>query len=245
MRKGIIFPESWEKIVKENKVIGGERVIAVQELKTVLAEKLKKSLDRFGDREFCLALSGGLDSSVLTALLIELGISFTAITIASGKDHPDVIYAKELAQKFRLDHKVCILGHRRVSKDVYDDLFYIISSFGFQCAICADTADEMLGGYILHRDIPEEKRNIVFENFWQEMIPKHLEPMRHYAKEYDVAVVLPYLAAHNLLRQINMQQRVDNEQGKIILRQLAQKLGVPESIINRRKYGLCSVWEKF
>ena len=156
-----------------------------------------------------------------------------------------MLFAKELAQSFGLEHKVCILGHRRTSREIYADLFYIIGSFGFQCAICADTADELLGGYILHRDAPEEEHRAVFEDFWSELVPKHLESMGHYAKEHNVAVVLPYLAAHNFMRHIALSQRIDNEQGKIILRQLAQKLGVPESIINRRKYGLCSVWERF
>lgn len=255
MRKGIIFPKGWEKIVTENKVVGEEgelRVITVEELETVLVEKLKQSIDRFDGREFCLALSGDIDSFVLAVLLAEQKVKFTAITIAAGRNHQDVIHIKKLARKFKLDyldHKVCILGHRRMTQNIYSDLFYIISSFGFQCAICADAVDEMLGGYILHRDAPEEKRIVVFENFWQKLVPEHLELMRYYAKEYNVAVVLPYLAAHDFLRQIAMPQRVNRGQGKVILRQLAGELGVPKSIINRRKYerkyGLCSVWEKF
>lgn len=246
MEKGIIFPESWRKIVRKGEVVGGElRVVAVGEVKATVLEGLREILALFGGERFCLALSGGLDSSVLAALLTELKAEFTAITIAASKKHPDVTCAKNLARKLKLDHKICLLGHQRTSSDIYDDLFYIISSFGFQYAICADTADEMLGGYISHKEAADSNRKGVFDFFWQDLLGKHLWPMCRYAERHGVAVALPYLAAHDLLRQVSMSQRVDGEQGKIILRQLAQELGVPKALITRRKYGLDSIWEKF
>lgn len=246
-KKGIIFPRNWEGMIKREVVGRKLQVVTTGELEVELEIAMRKSLAEFGDKEFCLALSGGLDSSVLAVLLMEKKVEFTAITIAADRNHPDVIFAKKLAEKFKLDHKVCFLGHQRTSRDVYDDLFYVISNFS-RCVICADAVDEMLGGYVIHRDASEEERKNVFENFWQRLIPEHLRPMNYYAAKHNVMVVLPYLAAYSFLRDIDMSQRVGGGQGKIgkiILRQLARKLGVPESIIDRRKYGLCSVWEKF
>lgn len=253
---GIIYPKNWREVIETTKVIETElRNVGVKEVEVEISTRLVESIDLFGGAQVCLALSGGLDSSVLAVLLKKIGGDFTAITIGSSENHPDIVLAKSIAEQFQLKHLVSILIPPRQSEDIYDDLFGIIAKMGFKKSIHADCIDEMIGGYWEHQrpsmlkeyrgDVIEEKRRWIFEDFWQRLIPEHLQPMDMYASGHGISVALPYLAAHNLLRSVGIEQRVNDFARKIILRELAEELGIPDEIINRKKLGLCSAWDTF
>lgn len=241
--QGIIFPKDWKRILKEKVIEDPLRQVTTEELMAKLLQQLKKCLEAFNGQEFCLALSGGLDSTVLAFLLKNfLNTSFSVITIGRTTEHPDIIFATDVAKILKLSHKVFTLSDLHESKDTYTDLFAAIRQTKYRHSIHADTIDEMQGGYWLHKKNADRK---TFNDYWERLIPEHLNPLMFYSKKCNISVGLPYLAAHDLLRRIEIKQRVDNKQGKILLRQLAIKVGVPEKIINRKKIGLCSVWDKF
>ena len=240
--EGIIFPENWERIMKKEVIEKPSISITVEELEAELIRQLRTCLKFFNGNNFCLALSGGIDSSILAVLLSNfLRVDFTAITIGRI-NHPDILFAELLTEKFRLNHKVSLLFGSQKSDDIYDDLFAVIAQLGFGYSIHADAIDELTGGYWLHRRNANEE---TFQDYWERLTPEHLRPMAFYAERHRVSVGLPYLATHNLLRRITMKQRTANGKGKIILRQLAKKLDIPDEIIDRSKLGLCDVWKEF
>jgi len=244
MRGGIIFPNDWEKILEKDVIEKPSKEITAEELAAKLVAKLRECADTFKGNKFCLALSGGIDSSILAVLLKNfVKVDFTCITI--GKiGHPDIYYAEIMAKRFGLKHRVFFLIGNRKSENIYDDLFWTISQFGFRYSIHADAIDELTAGYWLHRLNAD---NAIFQNYWQRLTPEHLDPMRHHAKQHNVAIGLPYLAAHDILRRLPMYQRATNlnHQGKIILRELARNLDIPDKIIARSKLGLCDIWKEF
>lgn len=255
---GIIFPKDWREIVKTKKVIKKHLItVSTERLEFELKRQLNECLKTFGNNKFCIALSGGLDSSVLAVLLKNLNIDFIAVTIGYGKNHPDIISAKKVTRRFKINHDVYILKNKKISDDIYDDLFAAISTLGFSHSIHGDTVDEMLGGYWLHKDpnsleeiycgtLVEKKRKLIFQDYWRRLILEHLIPLDFYARKHSVVVGLPYLATHKTLRKVEMSQRANNKkEGKIILKKLATKLHIPDEIINRKKLGLCHVWDTF
>jgi len=247
---GITYPEKWEEIIK-NSVFNEPAQISYGRLKKELIKSLRDSIRPFKNEGFCVALSGGVDSSVLVALLTTINVEFTAVTIGFGKVHKDIVFAKLMQKTFGFKHKIAVLSGERLSVDAYDDLFREISGFGFKNTICADTVDEILGGYWMHRrpevlapDDCADKQAWVFEKIWKDLPKLHLQPMNYYAKKHGITVSLPYLGANKILRKVAINQRVDENNGKIILRELARNIRIPDEIIKRPKLGLCSIWDK-
>jgi asparagine synthetase B (glutamine-hydrolysing) len=249
---GIIYPNNWLDIINNNKVLAGNNIINTRTLLTEIRLRLLESIRQFNNKPFCLALSGGIDSSILATVLVRLNCKFTAVTLGSKENHPDVIHAKILQKKLKFDHKLLILPNLRSSIDEYEDLFSAINRFGFHNVICGDTVDEMLGGYWMHNCVEKDYVNLnpeihkfTYEFLWKDLVKYHLEPMTKYAEKMDVQIALPYLGANDLLRNIDISQRSGISGNKIILRELANDLGVPLEIMNREKLGLCSIWSKY
>lgn len=256
---GIRYPRNWENILQQPVFAENLRIISLGKIRSALInEMMNMYYHVFADvvdKRICLALSGGIDSSILAAFMRLNNMPFTAITLGSGPEHPDIIHAKLLARQFAFEHRVFLPSAAKSGKDVYNDLFLAISSIGFKYAICADAVDEMLGGYWEHINYAKfckdeskndtEKMKWTFERFWSRLAVNHLDPMNHYAEKYGIEVILPYLAINDLLRSTIPSQRVCGEHGKVVLRGLGDQLGLPDEIINRPKLGLCDIWKEF
>ncbi len=258
---GIIHPSDWEKIVRTSSVfvnMEDEKPLNKIGLDFLLQQALLSSIQAFDtNRPIALGFSGGVDSSVLALELTELEAKFTAITLVGHEDHPDLIHANILAKVFEFNqmdfnHIVVIKNMKEKPIDMYSVLFETMKEQGFDQVICGDAIDEILGGYWQHQlpcgthpdpdtDI-EDVRREVFERFWEELYTRHLSMLDYYAKQFGVSVALPYLAAFDRLVRIPMSQRANSTGRKIILRQLAAHLGVPDEIINRPKFGLVNAW---
>ena len=104
MEKGIAYPDDWQEILKQPVVADELRKVTIEQLKQELIERLNQVVKLF-EGEFCLALSGGLDSSVLAVLLHqEIKKDFFCFTIAVNEKHPDIEHAKLLANEFDCEY---------------------------------------------------------------------------------------------------------------------------------------------
>lgn len=257
---GIRYPKNWKEILQQPVFAKNLRKISLGEIRSALINKMVHMyyfvLADAIDKRVCLALSGGIDSSVLAVFMLLNNMPFTAITLGSGPGHPDIVHAELLAKRFGFEHRV-FFSPTVKEEDAYNDLFWTVSSIGFRYAICADAVDEMLGGYWEHLNYAKfcqdesktstdtEKMEWTFEWFWNRLAEKHLDPMNHYAEKYGIDVILPYLAINDVLRSAIPSQRVCDGKGKVILRELGRQLGLPGEIINRPKLGLCDIWKEF
>ncbi|MCX6726036.1 MAG: asparagine synthase-related protein [Candidatus Shapirobacteria bacterium] len=210
-------------------------------------------------------LSGGLDSTLSLALLREsLGSEVKIITFTMGGDkkHPDIKCGRLAAKEFKTEHHEFIptpdeinIGledfkkerpdenlEEAVSKGNFDVylLYKYISSFEPKTVIVHDGIDEQMGGYFLHRkeQLKEGERKENFRSFWQKLKPEHLDGLIK-SNRSRINFLFPYLDKKlvSFIAEIPVEDRVIKEIGKVPLRKIARKLGVPQEIINRPKIG--------
>jgi asparagine synthase (glutamine-hydrolysing) len=125
------------------------------------------------DVDVGVALSGGLDSSLIAVLCKEIKDDVKTFTISNTKDSEDIYYADRLARRYNFDHTEIIIEEvpeienlNYILDYVLDDngggafdnagdlavfLFYKEVSKCVKVILSGDGADELFGGYWMHR----------------------------------------------------------------------------------------------
>lgn len=200
----------------------------------------------------CLALSGGLDSSLLLYFMLDIYATVEVFTIGSSDDHPDIRYSREIVKNFEnernlIRHRIYIptkeeiRGEPSYGKDVEGDkatrLFYRFVRKYTDTIISGDGADEFMAGYYDHQNHPNEE---TYYGHIRQLQKKQLIPLN--GNSGNVRVYLPYLdkSLLYLLCQIPLAEKVNRNERKILIVKMA-KGKIPDSIINRRKIGFCDV----
>lgn len=75
--------------------------ISVEEIAEIIVTNISNAIDCFTDNEISITLTGGMDSRVILACLLKLGIKPNCLTFGSPKS-ADVIHAKKLADSLGL-----------------------------------------------------------------------------------------------------------------------------------------------
>lgn len=128
-------------------------------------------LRMISDVPFGVYLSGGVDSSIITALMTKF-TDKTLKTFSLGYEdelknkEADLHYARKVSERFRTEHHEYIMSHRELIKDVenvigsFDQPFsgtistYFLSKLinkHVKVALSGDGADELFGSYLSHR----------------------------------------------------------------------------------------------
>lgn len=123
--------------------------------------------------------------------------------------------------------------------------------------ICCDCIDELLGGYYAHRDprnLPaynetktlEENREASLKYFMNDLILNHLRKLDVFSKHFGINIWLPYgdEKVMKAAEKFSVDELVDDENRKKPVFAVARIKNIPESIINRRKYGLVSALDQ-
>lgn len=193
----------------------------------------------------CLALSGGMDSSLTLYYLSKIHVDIFAFTIGFSDSHPDVRYAELVASKFsNVEHRIYIPTPVEIMdeshyKDQDGDhavrLFYKFVSKYTKDIISCDGIDEYMCGYYTHQEDPGQG---AYYRHLRELQKCHLEPLNRNSK--GVNVHLPYIDNKliHLLSQVPISEKVDRYNRKKLITQLA-KGKIPQEVIDRRKYGFC------
>lgn len=199
-----------------------------------------------------LALSGGLDSSLLLYFMLDIYATVEVFTIGSSDDHPDIRYSREIVKNFEnernlIRHRIYIptkeeiRGEPSYGKDVKGNkatrLFYKFVRKYTDRIISGDGADEFMAGYYDHQNHPDEA---TYYGHIRQLQKRQLVPLN--GNSGSVRVYLPYLdkSLLYLLCQIPLAEKVDKDERKILIVKMA-KGKIPDSIINRRKIGFCDV----
>ena len=114
------------------------------------------------DVDFCVFLSGGVDSTLTTAMLCDLGFKPKCFTIANNKEDIEYKESEKISKKFNLDLELINLKKDLISYfEYYDSQFSPLAdtagyplycgtkhiSKNFKCAFVGDGADEAFMGY--------------------------------------------------------------------------------------------------
>jgi len=234
----------------------------LQEVLSTVFKEYGEQAIKINDGRIFTTLSGGLDSTIALAFLRKNfpGATIETFTMGGDENHPDLQHARLAAKKFNSTHHefipspdeiqgaldefkkafpdVDIMRHHG-SLDVFM-LYQYLEKSRPRTVIVHDGIDELMGGYWGHRkEIEPIKKAEAFTNFWQRLVPDHLEPLARTANHFNIKLLFPYLDSRiiSAISQIPLDERTTKALSKIPLRNIAQELGVPQEIIDRPKRG--------
>lgn len=199
-------------------------------------------------------------------------IKIITFTMGGDENHPDIKNARIAIKKYNTEHYEFIPTSKEiqsgledfkkdqpdqnlkevVSKGDFDIylLFKKINKLGLQpgrkTIIACDGIDEQLGGYWAHRkDATKEERREIFRSLWQKLETEHIIPLIRSTQKFSVHLIFPYLEEElvKFISKIPVEDRIINKSGKIPLKNIADKLGVPEEMIHRQKRGAIGILE--
>ncbi|MBU2559966.1 diphthine--ammonia ligase [archaeon] len=210
---------------------------------------------RIPKKKFGLLLSGGVDSSLLAFALKKLGADFTCYTAALDEDARDLKAAKSAAEKLGLTLKQKIIGYDRLEEylekvaPLVEDPDVVKIGVALPTYVACEMAqedgcevifsglgpDELFGGYRRHKiadDINavclKDLENLYLRNTYRDYTV---------TKAIGLELVAPYLDLEfvKFALRIPAKHKTDGKRDKIILRELAEKLGLDPSIAQRKK----------
>lgn len=227
----IVYPRNWEQI---------GTAITKEEVEERILDVIQNTCCNH------LALSGGLDSSLLLYFMRKIYTEVEAFTIGESESHPDVRYARLVTKEFeKVKHRVYIPTKKEIAEeedftsDIKGDkatrMFYRFIWKYTNRIISGDGADEFNAGYYGHQ--AEEVERPYYE-YIRKLQKEQLEPLNKNSRQ--VKVYLPYLdkGLLYLLCQIPLAEKVNKKERKIFIVGMA-KGKIPNAIIERRKYGFC------
>jgi len=217
-----------------------------------------------------VTLSGGIDSTLGLAILRQNfpEAKIVAFTMGGNENHPDVVHARLAAEKFGAQHCEIIPSQDDIQEALADyqkefpgsdtkkavadgdfDVYFLYKKIAAMCPklmIAYDGIDELMGGYWGHRKGKSlEERKKAFAQYWQRLIPHHLQPLLSTSQKFDIRLVFPYLNKElaQTISEIPVSERVSDEVGKLPMRELARMFDVPDEIIKRSKRGQVGMLE--
>ncbi len=192
-----------------------------------------------------LAYSGGLDSTIMLALLKQTYKTVHTYTISSRDDHPDVLFARFGSEKYETTHHEFIVEPTKADTDKFNgdnavrQFFENVSEYTNKIITC-DGVDEFMCGYYDHMNGTQK----TYEHYLSRLTPDHLIPLNDASKK--VRVYVPYLDGGMIYvyRSIPLAAKADENNRKKLMVRIAQYLGVPREIIERNKYGFCDAFRE-
>jgi hypothetical protein len=230
----IVYPTEWKRNYSD--CIDSETGFAQ------IIENLLESV--LYDIDVCnLAYSGGVDSTIMLSILRRIYDNVNTYTIASREDHPDILFARMGSEYYNTIHHEFIVEPDNKNTDKFNGdnvvrQFFESIKNDVEEIICCDGIDEFMCGYYDHMNMLPD----TYEFYLNKLYPDHLVPLNKNSAGVDV--YLPYLneSLINIYKQIPLFRKVSKTERKIIMKELAKKLVIPDEIINRNKYGFCDAF---
>ncbi len=161
-----------------------------------LEEIIVSNIKMISEKSLSFFLSGGIDSSLVLALLRKTypNIPIRTFSLALSDSYPDIIFSREMAERFQTEHTELILSeneyrdylqeYEKIRKHNFkgDANIYILCSEAKKFSkdiVTGDGGDECFGGYWLHKYPLGHKENGRVKSF-EELHPspkKHIKEM--------------------------------------------------------------------
>ena len=216
-----------------------------------------------GLKEVAVAFSGGLDSSVIVSLAKDSGADVHLIYV-SLKNQPETEQAKKAAETLRLPIHVYIYNEEDVEKILPKVLWLIeepdpikasigipfywtaekTAEMGFKVMLAGQGADELFGGYqrYIHDYLAygsEKLHETLFKDVLK-MYETNFERDFKICNYHNVELRLPFATyqiaefATRLPVELKIEMKDDGLR-KLVLRQVAENLGLPQFIVKKPK----------
>ncbi len=216
------------------------------------------------ERSVAVAFSGGVDSSILARICVDLGKQVKLVTVGFAGSH-DIIFSKKTAALLGLQHLIVELDYdgfeqdlKRVCKTTgcnntshiencvaYLNIARAAQSADIKTVLSANGCDELFCGYNGYRAAYDKGDDAVMK-LMEDKISNELALVKEIsliAQEYCVQVRQPFLS-HTFIgfaKTIPLDQKVKGSGDMIrkhILRQTALSIGVPEESAMKPKKAL-------
>jgi len=258
--QGLVPEESWKRFVDSlrGKVAGKPDK---EQLKQAIIAAVEK---RTPPEPFAIFFSGGLDSAILALICKQLGLKFTCYTVGYKSEESeipqDIWYARELAKQLQLNYveKVFNLNETReilkqavkiFPKPEFFDANYFVTIDVASVIIAAKSiakekiffsglgAEEIFAGYQRHGKVSD-----VNEECWRglkEMWSRDLFRDVTLGNALGIDLLVPFLDEGVIIEAMKFEgnRKVSEEHKKIILREVAEELGLPKEFAWRKKQG--------
>lgn len=233
----------------------------ISELHTQIAQSIKSIVK---DKKIGIAFSGGVDSTLLAKICVDLGYNVTLLTIGFEDSH-DILFSQEISKILGYDHKIekiKLANFSKISNEVkkiikMDNLSWIENSIAFyyvsklakhhdiKKVITANGIDELFCGYNAYRNAIKLGEQYVMELMESKLENeiKMMKAVNLIASQFEVVLVQPFLSQDfiDFAKTIPLEHKIhdsDDLLRKHIIRELALKIGVPELSSNKRKKAL-------
>jgi len=234
---------------------------AAKELEILLRQSVKKRIK--GLKEIAIAFSGGLDSSII-ACLAKKSTSNVQLVHVSLENQAEAEYAKTVADELKLPIKVFLYKEKEVeqvlpkvlwtaenstplSAAIGIPIYWVAekaATMDYKVVLAGQGADELFAGYKKYVDTylrrgAEEARRKVFEDIIT-LCEANLERDSKIFNFHNVELRLPFacyaLAEFAVSLPLNLKiQPQDNDLRKLVLRKVAQNLGLPSYVAAKPK----------
>ncbi|MBA4460870.1 MAG: asparagine synthase [Nitrosopumilaceae archaeon] len=211
-----------------------------------------------------VAFSGGVDSTLISKLLDDLGYEITLLTIGFSESH-DILFAKEVNEQLKFSHHILEIepkSFKKITRDINQKIktenlswnenciaFYYVSklaqSLDIDTVVTANGIDELFCGYNAYRDVISEGESNVMELMDAKLENELLmmKAVNMISSEFGIKIIQPLLSSEfiEFAKTIPINEKIlDSEDlmRKHAIRQLAKDVGVPELSYNKRKKAL-------
>jgi diphthine-ammonia ligase len=245
-----ISEEQWKKDIAE--IRKNTSNSSKEKLKQAILDAVKR---RVPDKRFGIFFSGGIDSTFIAYTCKQLGADFICYSVGI-ENSTDVEWAKKIAKKlgFKLRYKIYSLeeAEQIISDTVklfrknpnivtigVGSVFYAASQLAKKDKIAIFFSglgsEEIFAGYERHAKAKDKH-----EECWKGLVmmwKRDIERDLAIAKKIGYDIRTPFLDKE-VIRQamgIDISRKISDEQKKIILREIAEELGIPKEFAWRKK----------
>lgn len=232
-----------------------------EELRDALYNAIRQAVP---EKIIAVAFSGGVDSSLLAKICVDLGKQVTLLTVGFAGSH-DIGFSKKIAAKLGLEHKVVEIDSRQFEQDLayvrktigcgntshiencvaYMSIARAANGAGMKIVLSANGCDELFCGYNGYRAVYDKGIDAI-KKFMEEKISNELvlvQEIAQVAQGFGVEVRQPFLspAFIEFAKTVPVDQKIkgaDDMMRKHILRQAALAIGVPEESAAKPKKAL-------
>ncbi len=251
-----------EKYNREFFSIRPEHEGSIHDVKTRMRELLEEAVStRMPDEKFGILFSGGLDSTIIACLCRMTGkrpgIDFTCYTagLEDVQLPPDVEYSRRVADELGLDLKVKSIGidevegYLKIVVPLVEDsnvpkVGVALTMYaacmaaredGIRVMFSGSGADEIFAGYNRHKSSTDISRDCYADVL--KIYEKNTYRDDVVSMNNNIELRVPYLDRRfvDYCLKIPPAYKINGEQNKIILRLLADEIGIPEEVSQRKK----------
>ncbi|MEM2972002.1 MAG: asparagine synthetase B [Candidatus Bathyarchaeia archaeon] len=233
---------------------------AVEKLKNLLEQSIRERVSGLVD--VAVAFSGGLDSSLIAFLAKRLGVNVHLIHI-SLKNQLETEHAEKAAEALKLLIHTRLYEERQVAETIPKVVWLVeepdpvkvsigtalywaaetAADLGFRVLLAGQGADELFGGYKKYASYyvlyGGEKTNEIMFGDVAKMYESNFERDLKICNFHNVELRLPFatykIAKFAVELPTALKISLDDEQRKIVLRKLGEKVGLPQFIVERQK----------